>query len=231
MSVLIKIFTAIRGGTRKLGESIVDANSITIIEQEIKDAENHLAQAKSDLASVMAQELQTSRNIDALQKDISVHEGYASSAIDKGNEELAMEIAQKIAEMQEELCSKENMKLSFSSHSSRLKEMIKNTSRALSDMQRQLVIIKTTDSVQKATTAITDNYAAGSSKLLTAKETLGRIKKRQDELEDRLTAGVQLQDELEGKGLEQRMKDAGIIEDKNKAHLILEQLKNKKQGQ
>ena len=39
MSVLNKVFTAIRGGAREVGESIVDANSVRIFEQEIKDAE------------------------------------------------------------------------------------------------------------------------------------------------------------------------------------------------
>jgi phage shock protein A len=37
MAILKKIFTAIRGGAREVGESIVDANSVRIFEQEIKD--------------------------------------------------------------------------------------------------------------------------------------------------------------------------------------------------
>ena len=39
MSLLTKIFTAVRGGARELGETIVDQNSVRIFEQEIKDAE------------------------------------------------------------------------------------------------------------------------------------------------------------------------------------------------
>ena len=92
-------------------------------------------------------------------------------------------------------------------------------------MQRQLVMVKTTESVQKATTAITNNYASGSSRLLTAKESLDRIKKRQENLEDRLKAGEQLKDEFNGKGLEEKLKAAGISDDDNKAKNILEKLK------
>ena len=37
MSILKKIFTAIRAGAREVGEGIVDSNSVRIFEQEIKD--------------------------------------------------------------------------------------------------------------------------------------------------------------------------------------------------
>ena len=36
MSILKKLFTAVRGGAREAGEAIVDANGIRIFEQEIE---------------------------------------------------------------------------------------------------------------------------------------------------------------------------------------------------
>lgn len=228
MSILNKIFTAIRGGAREAGEAIVDKNSVRIFEQEIKDAETQLEKAKRDLTEVMAKEMQASRKVESLTKDVEKHEGYAAAALDKGDENLALEIAQKIADIQGELEIQQKAQSSFSSHTERLKGMIKQTTKALTDMQRQLVMVKTTESVQKATTAITNNYASGSSKLLTAKESLDRIKVRQQDLEDRLEAGEQLQDEFDGKDLESKMKEAGIVEDDNKAADILAKLKAKK---
>lgn len=228
MSVLNKIFTAIRGGAREAGEAIVDKNGVRIFEQEIKDAEDQLEKAKRDLTEVMAKEMQASRKVESLKKDVKKHEDYASQALEKGDENLAMEIAQKIAELQSELAIQQKAQSSFSTHSERLKAMIKKTTKSLTDMQRQLVMVKTTESVHKATTAITNNYASGSSKLLTAKESLDRIKKRQEDLEDRMAAGEQLQGEFDGKDLEARMKEAGIMEDDNKAKDILAKLKAKK---
>lgn len=227
MSVLKKIFTAIRGGAREVGESIVDSNSVRIFEQEIKDAKNELEKAKRDLTEVMAKEMQAARKIETLTKDVEKHEGYAAQALEKGDESLALEIAQKIAEIQSELEIQQKAQSSFAAHTDRLKAMIKKTTNALTDMQRQLVMVKTTESVQKATTAITNNYASGSSKLITAKESLDRIKQKQEDLEDRLKAGEQLQDEFDGKDLEAKMKEAGILEDDNKANDILEKLKAK----
>lgn len=225
MSVLRKILTALRGGAREIGQSIVDANSIRIFEQEIKEAEHELEKAKRDLTQVMAKDMQAARKIENLTQDIEKYERYATSALDKGEEGLALEIAQKMAEIQGELDIQRKAQASFAAHTQRLKGMMKKTTQALADMQRQLVMVKTTESVQKAATAITNNHASGSSKLLTAKESLDRIKQKQEDLDDRLKAGEQLQGEYDGKDLEARMREAGIVEDTSKARDILEKLK------
>lgn len=228
MSLINKIITAIRGGAREVGEAIVDQNSVRIFEQEIKDAQSALEKAKRDLTEVMAKEMQASRKIEQLRADIAKHEGYASEALEKGNEELALEVAQKIAEFQGELEIQQKAQESFAAHTERLKGLIKTTNKSLADFERQLVMVKTTDSVQKATKAITSNYASGTSRLLTAKESLDRIKQKQQDLEDRLAAGEVLQDEFDGQDLEKKLKEAGIVKDDNKAKEILAKLKEKK---
>ena len=228
MSILKKIFTAIKGGAREAGEAIIDKNSIRIFEQEIKDAENELEKSKRDLTEILAKEMQSARKVKSLKEDVSKHEQYASQALNKNNEELALEISQKIVDIESDLSIEEKSQTSFAGHSKRLKDMIKKSGKVLSDMRRQLVMVKTTESVQKATTAITKNYATGSSKLLSAKESLDRIKKKQQDLEDRLAAGESLQGNLEEKSLDNKMKEAGIIEGGNKAHDILKRLKAKK---
>lgn len=231
MSIFSKILTAIRGGATEIGESIVDKNGIRIFDQEIKDAKAKIEQAKRDLTDVMAKEMQAARKVDSLKKDVSKYEGYASNALDKGDETLALEIAQKIADIQGELTIQEKARQSFNHHSTRLKSMIKKTTTAIADMERQLVMVKTTESVQKATTAITNNYASGSSKLLSAKESLDRIRQRQQDLDDKMTAGEALEGEFSGSDLEDKMKEAGIVNDDTAAASdILAKLKAKKSG-
>ncbi|TAE33806.1 MAG: PspA/IM30 family protein [Alphaproteobacteria bacterium] len=230
MSLLTKIFTALRGGARELGETIVDHNGVRIFEQEIKDAETALDKAKRDLTEVMAQEMQVSRKIESLSTDVAKHEDYAAKALEQGNEALALDIAQKIADIQSELDIQKQAQANFAAHVTRLKNLIKQTSKALADMQRQLVMVKTTQNVQKATTAITQNYASGSSKLLTAKESLDRIKVKQQNMEDRLKAGELLQSEFDGQDLEKKLKEAGIVQGDHKAQEILANLKAKKNG-
>ena len=99
MSILKKIMTAIRGGAREIGELVVDSNGTRIFEQEIKDAQSHLNKARQDLTEVMAKQMQAGRKVESLKSEIAEHEGYAGQALDKGDEALALEIADKIAGM------------------------------------------------------------------------------------------------------------------------------------
>jgi phage shock protein A len=230
MSLLAKIFTALRGGAREIGETIVDQNSVRIFEQEIKDAETALDRAKRDLTEVMAKDMQASRKIESLTAEIHKHEGYAGKALDKGDEALALEVSQKIAEFQAELDIQRKAQESFAAHTTRLKTLIKQSSKGLADMQRQLVMVKTNQNVLKATTTITQNYASGSSKLLTAKESLDRIQQKQQDLEDRLKAGEALQGEFDGQDLQKKLESAGIVQGDTRAQDILAALKAKKSG-
>ena len=125
MSVLKKIITAVRGGAREVGEFVVDANGTRIFEQEIKDAETHLRKAKQDLTDVMAKQMQAGRKVASIKNEISEHEGYAGQALDKNNEELALEIAEKIAQLEIELVEQESVHTSFSDHVARLKDLVK----------------------------------------------------------------------------------------------------------
>lgn len=227
MSLITKILTAFRGGARQLGEAIVDKNSIRILEQEIKDGENALSQAKQDLTEVMAKEMQASRKIESLSVEIKKHEDYATQALTQNNEPLALEVAQKIADLQEALKTQKEARDRFAAHGDRLKTMLKKTSQSLNEMQNHLVMVRTTQNVQKAVTAMTQNYASGSSKLLNAKESLDRIKQRQQDLEDRLAAGEILQEDFSGKDLETKLKESGILKSEDKAQEILAALKSK----
>lgn len=228
MSILRKIMTAVRGGAREVGDLIVDANGTRIFEQEIKDAEQHLRKAKQDLTDVMAKQMQASRQVTALKKDIADHEGYAGQALDKGDETLALEIAEKIASLELELQEQQQVHDTFAGHVTRLKDLVKKTERQIKDYERQLSMVKTTESVQKASAAITDNFASSNSKILSAKDSLERIKKRQQDNFDRLAAAEELEAENSDKGLEDRMKAAGIGEQTNNANSVLDRLKAKR---
>ncbi|QSX30766.1 PspA/IM30 family protein [Shewanella cyperi] len=228
MGILNKILTAFRGGATEIGQSIVDANSTRIFEQEIRDAERHLTKAKRDLTDVMAKEMQASREIDRLKRAVAEHEGYAAQALDKGNETLALEVAEKIAQLEQELADQQSANESYSAHAVKLKDLVKKTERQLADYQRQLSMVKTTESVQKATASITDSFASSNSKLLNAKDSLERIKARQQQFDDRLKAAETLEAENSDKSLAAKLAEAGIGESKNDANSVLERIKARK---
>jgi phage shock protein A len=225
MGILKKIMTAIRGGAREVGELVVDANGTRIFEQEINDAQVHLNRARQDLTSVMANQMQAGRKVESLKTEISEHEGYAGQALDKNDEVLALEIADKIANLETDLAEQTEVHKSYSVHVERLKGLVKNTERQIKEYERQLNMVKTTESVQKASAAITDNFASSNSKIISAKDSLERIKKRQQDNYDRMAAAEELEAENSDKGLEDRMKAAGIGDQDTNANSVLERIR------
>ncbi|MGB5444973.1 MAG: PspA/IM30 family protein [Psychromonas sp.] len=227
MSIFKKIITAVRGGAREAGEAIVDANSTRIFEQEIRDSEKHITMAKRDLTEVMAKQMQSARELAQVQASIKEHEGYAMQALNKGNEALAIEVAEKIAELEKSEAEQQQSNESYLKSADRLKELIKKSERQLTDYKRQLSMVKTTESVQKATSAITDNFIASNSKLLNAKDSLERIKQKQAMFDDKLKAAEQLDAENSDTSLQSKLQEAGIGAQQSSAQSILDRLKNK----
>jgi len=228
MSLLKKIFTAMRGGAREVGEAVVDANAIRILEQEVKDAENHIAKAKQDLTTVIAKEMQATREIERISKQVAEYEGYAVDALNKGDETLATEIAEKIAGLESELSTHTETQKSFSANASRLKDLVKQTERQLAEHKRQLTMVKTTDSVQKATSAISDNFSNSNSKMMSATESLERIKQKQRDFDDKMKAAETLEAENSDVSLDAKMKKAGIGPQTSTASSVLDRIKAKK---
>lgn len=227
MSIFKKIITAVRGGATEAGEAIVDANSTRIFEQEIRDSEKHITIAKRDLTEVMAKQMQAARELAQLQASVKEHEGYAMQALNQGNEALAIEVAEKISELEINAADQQQANESFLKSADRLKELIKKSERQLTEYKRQLTMVKTTDSVQKATSAITDNFTASNSKLLNAKDSLERIKKKQAMFDDKLKAAEQLESETPDNSLKSKLQDAGIGGQQTSAQSVLDRLKKK----
>ena len=227
MSIFKKIMTAIRGGASEVGEAIVDSNATRIFEQEIRDSENHLTKAKRDLTGVMAQQMSSSREVDRLKREVVEHEGYAVQALDKGDETLALAVAEKISTLENDLASQQQALDSFSGSADRLKELVKKSERQVGEYKRQLSMVKTTESVQKATSAITDNFSSSNSKLLNAKDSLERIKAKQQKFDDQMKAAEVLESESSDNSLAAQLKEAGIGGSDNSANSVLDRLKAK----
>ncbi|MCU7845155.1 MAG: PspA/IM30 family protein [Candidatus Thiodiazotropha sp. (ex Monitilora ramsayi)] len=229
MDFFKKLMTAIRGSGRELGEAIIDSQGIRIYEQEIDDAKEAIKKAEQDLTGVMAKEMQAGREIERLEKEIAEYESKALSALDQDNEALAGEVADKIAELEVELDTQKVAKQQFSAHVESVKEMIKQTHAKIREHEREISMVKTTDNVQKAAKSINQHIDGGSSNMVAAKESLERIKHRQQEESDRMAASETLNAELSGESLENKLKAAGIGADADRKKQVLERLKAKRQ--
>ena len=229
MGLFTKLFTALRGAGTEVGEAIVDSQALRIMDQEMRDARRHLDEAKENLAKVMAEQIGVEREVNRLKKQVAEYEGYAQAALDKGNENLATEIAGKIAEIENELAAQEKVLESYNSNVNMLKQTIKNTERNIQSMERQVSVVKTTESVQKASAAAATKFSGTNSALRTATESLERIKQKQQQQSDQMQAAMQLQQDESGDGLQAKLKEAGILtSDGTTGNAVLERLKAKR---
>lgn len=225
MSVIKKVMTLLRGSARELGESVVDANATRIYEQEILDAKSSIAQAKEDLAGVMAKEMQTARQIEKLKLDIARYEGMAVDALNKAQDSLAQEVAGKVGGLEIELEEQAKAHAAYTVQVNRLKDLIKQAEARIREHEREIAMAKTTESVYRATRSISENIGQGGSRLVSARESLDRIKQRHEDLSDRMTAAESLHNEFGQGALEKKLHAAGIGDEAQRQQQVMERIR------
>nr|VFJ94275.1 MAG: phage shock protein A (PspA) family protein [Candidatus Kentron sp. LFY]VFJ96727.1 MAG: phage shock protein A (PspA) family protein [Candidatus Kentron sp. LFY] len=230
MSVWKKLFTAVRGAATEAGETIVDNQALRILDQEMRDARTQLKNAKENLTAIMAEDMVVHRAVKDLRSRIEEHEGYAARALEQGNETLALEIANKIAEFSNELEAQEQLAQGYVANITQLKRTIAETERNIKMMQREISVVKSTEAVQKANTAIAAKFSGADSSMLRATDSLERIKAKQQKRTDQMKAAVDLQKEASGDDLQTKLKAAGIVSGAASANAVLERIKAKKGG-
>lgn len=228
MNLLNKLLTALRGAATETGEALVDSQGIRILEQEIRDAKEHLNRARESLTEVIAEQMAVQRKVNGLQAAIAEHEQYANQALAKNNDALALEIAEKIAAFSNELGAQAVVLESLDSNIATLKQSIAATERNIQGMDRELTLVKTTESVHKANEAVAARFSGSRSSLRSATESLERIKAKQQKKVDQMQAALAIQQEENGDRLQEKLQDAGIITKKATASAILDRLKAKR---
>ena len=84
--------------------------------------------------------------------------------------------------------------------------------------------------MQRATEQVVENVAANNSALNSARESLERIKKRQELKQDQMAAGEILEQEMGGASLDSKLEAAGIKGGKADASHVLARIKASRQS-
>lgn len=230
MNIFKKLITAVRGGASEVGEAIVDTQAIRILEQELRDSKAALDEAKTNLTAIMAEKMGVDRKVKDLNEKINEHEAYAIQALDKGDESLALDVANKIAEFEHELTIQQGIVDGYETKVATLKKLIRQTERNIQAMSREISVVKTTEKVQQANDLASAQYSGSNSALQSATDSLERIKERQQKREDQAAAAMELEVEEKGHDLQDRLEKAGIVDTGSTGASVLARLKTKKQS-
>jgi phage shock protein A len=210
MSVLKDLMQAIKGGANELGEAVVDANAVRILEQEIRDAETAIGSAKQSLTRMKSSEIRLKRDLSTLSADVADYEQKAIAALNAGEEALAAEVADRIAEVEGEREDKAGEQAALNAEVNKIHAMIKARERTIQKNKRELDKVRTVRELQRATESISRNFAATGSKGHRVSQALDRVKAKQQNWQDRMEAGDWLEAQENVDDIDAKLKAKGI---------------------
>ena len=224
MSVWGKLFTAVRGGVNDAAEAAADSQALRILDQEIRDAENSLRKARSDLAGIMAGAKRLEKRVAELNDKSERDVASARAAMEAGREDLARGLAQRIADTRNEAARDEADLERLQAQQQTMMRTVQETQARIDTMKREVESVKATASMQKAQSAIASSQSGVNSKLGNAMDSLERIKRKQEETAMRIEAGDELAAIDGGSDLDRQLLEAGIGRSSGSADDILAEI-------
>ncbi len=207
---LKKLWTALRGAANEGIESAVDTQSIRILDQELREAKKELQVCDQNLTKIMAKRKLAENKVNALKADVETYTNHAIAASEKGDEALAIECAERVADREVNLETEQSLLNGYLSSETSLKANIAKAKTSVRRMEQQIDQVKATESVQKAQIAVSTRHMGANSKVKTALDSLERIKAKQEQRSAELAAAEELAGDENDTSLEAKLKAAGI---------------------
>lgn len=210
MSVWKKLFTAIKGGANEAAENVADNQALRILDQEIREAKQELRRSDEALVSIVAKRKMSQQKVDAINNGVEEYEGHARTAMEKGQQKLALECAQKVATLRNEQQAEQVYLDQFVASEQSMRTNIAQAKDKLRQLEQQVDVVKANEAVQKAQSAVSATNVGANAKMHTAVESLERIKQRQAEKSAQLEAASEMAEEQSGSSLDKKLAEAGI---------------------
>jgi len=172
------ILTLIRGRAHDAEQAFIDRNAMPLLAQQIRDAANAIQSARRAVAIAVAQNEQEKSQFSGIGGRIADLETRAVAALQKGNDELARQAAEAIAQLEAERDASEKAQAQFTQTIDKLKATVRASEARLQELQRGERLARATEQTQKLTAACDDN--SGLATLDDAEETLVRLRAYQD---------------------------------------------------
>ena len=210
MSILKDLLTALKGGANEIGEAIVDTNALRILEQEIRDAEAAIGGAKQSLTRMKSSEIRLKREVASLGTDMADYERKALAALDAGEDGLAAEVAERIAELEAERTEKAAEQAGLDAEIDKIHALIKARERTIQKNRRELDKVRTVRELQRTTESVSRNFAATGSSAHRVSKALERVKAKQQNWQDQMEAGEWMGAREAGDDLDTKLRARGI---------------------
>lgn len=190
--LLEKLATAVRGGTREVLETAVDANALRILAQEIYECESSLRESKHHLAQVMAEKLRLQRQLDAQQAQLAAKETAIRTCLEQGDETAALSLAEEYSQQETRLAQQQQQCGQLHAHEQRLLHTLKSTAHTLEQYRAELRMAQATQHAQQAVGKLSRHANRHSDKFARMQDSLQRIRQQHDAFDDQMQAMQQI---------------------------------------
>lgn len=183
-----QITTLIRGRGYDAAEALTDANALAILRQQLRDAAKGVAETKRSVAVVMAYAAREKHASERLVARITDLEARAVEALKTGQDDLAAEAANSIAELEAEQQASAQAIAHYDTEIARLREQLSLSEHRLRVLQRGKQIADAAERTQRVRGTLPGGVI---NSLRDAEETLARLQARHshaDAVEDAMSA-------------------------------------------
>lgn len=227
MSLYQKLRLLVRASAEQPARKLVEMNDIKIFEQELIEIERAIKAAKLHLARVKAEAKMLTASNTELTEKLLFREQQTLEAMDKDTE-LAHELAEQIAEDEVILRDQQKQLRHLHKMEEKLTADLKKAVRALEGHYRQLQILKASQFNQRSLSSSGMQTPGLNSALREVNESLAAIQNRQQRADYLDQAEAEVENNLSGNALDQRLEASGIRTGKHDATAVLERLRLKK---
>lgn len=224
MSIWSKLSALVRGTAHEGAQTLVDANALKILDQEIRDADTAQGKARDEMAALVARRRMLENEGTQFAEQARKYEASARAALAKGDEALAREVAQRISDLERDSTQKLTQVGELRTAEDRLRQVISQTDNKIEALRREIEVVKVNESVQRAQAAVVSRAGSTGSTLGSAADSLKRIKERQAVRDEQFKVHQELEDRRTGADLDAKLSAAGILPGHSGADDILARL-------
>ena len=132
------------------------------------------------------------------------------AALNAGEEALAAEVAERIAELEADRGEKGAEQAALDAEIQKIHAMIKAREKTIAKNKRELDKVRTVQELQKATATVSKNFAATGASEHRVSQALERVKAKQQGWQDRMEAGEWMADREAGDDIDAKLRAKGI---------------------
>lgn len=182
--MLKTIATLFRATAAEAEEALFDANAVRLLEQRLREANLAFEAMKRDLAQVLAEETAEARAATATAERIGRLEAEARAALAADREEDALDIADRIASLEDERAGHDDARRRCAEAGKRIRAGLDDNARLLAELKRGLTTARAAAAVARSRDRAARHRLVGEDAFREARMTLERVRARQTEDQD-----------------------------------------------